>query len=169
MTGASLSSAGEVVVIRPTRRIGSLYPHAVVEESHADSLEITDHPVEKGAAISDHAFLKPAEVTLKLMWGEDDSTDPSEVYTALLDLQSSCSPFDVVTGKRAYRNMLIKSMAVTTDRPRENILMVTLVCRQVTIAATVESSLTDLDALLLPLRTAAVVETGVKVLKTLEE
>lgn len=69
----------ESVLIKPTRGIyrialpdGTFLPniiaHATVEERHTDRLHITDHPVEQGAAISDHAFKRPAEVVLKLGW-----------------------------------------------------------------------------------------------------
>jgi hypothetical protein len=37
----------------------------------------------------------------------------------LLDLQNSRVPFDVVTGKRLYTNMLIRALEVTTERPRK--------------------------------------------------
>jgi len=34
----------------------SLTPQVTIEEVHHDDLEITEHPVERGAAIGDHAF-----------------------------------------------------------------------------------------------------------------
>jgi hypothetical protein len=37
-------------------------PDATIEEVHNDELEITDHPVEKGTTISDHAFKRPSEL-----------------------------------------------------------------------------------------------------------
>jgi hypothetical protein len=56
---------GEPVLIQPRRSLGGLYPDVVVEESHDDALEITEHPVEQGASISDHAFKKPQTVTIR--------------------------------------------------------------------------------------------------------
>jgi hypothetical protein len=35
-----------------SRRIGLIVPSVVISEKHDDSLEITEHPVEVGAAIS---------------------------------------------------------------------------------------------------------------------
>ncbi len=35
-----------------SRSIGTLIPDVVIEEAHRDSLVITQHPVEKGAAIT---------------------------------------------------------------------------------------------------------------------
>jgi hypothetical protein len=41
---------------------------AVIEEQHSDSVEITQHPVEVGSYISDHAYKKPAELTITMGW-----------------------------------------------------------------------------------------------------
>jgi hypothetical protein len=48
---------------------------------------------------------------------------PKETYQELLDLQNSRVPFDVVTGKRIYTNMLIRALEVTTDRTSENVCL----------------------------------------------
>ncbi len=41
---------------------------AVIEEQHQDEMEVTTHPVETGAPITDHAFVRPAHLVLTLMW-----------------------------------------------------------------------------------------------------
>jgi len=41
---------------------------ATIEEKHIDRMEVTRHPVERGAAISDHAFALPSEVILHIGW-----------------------------------------------------------------------------------------------------
>jgi len=70
------------VVIRPVRGIFTptyafqgvtailpdIVAQATIEEKHTDRLEITEHPVEYGAAISDHAFKLPSEIVLTLGW-----------------------------------------------------------------------------------------------------
>jgi hypothetical protein len=43
-----------------------LFADAVVEEKSIDQLDITDHPIEEGATISDHAYKLPSQVTLIL-------------------------------------------------------------------------------------------------------
>lgn len=67
-----------------TRKMGGTLPDiiatAVVEEHHRDRLEITSHPVEIGAAISDHAYLQPPEVTITLGWS--NSSDLSTTTEA---------------------------------------------------------------------------------------
>lgn len=53
------------LISSPVRVIGTIIPDVVVEEHHRDQLVITDHPVERGAAISDHAFKLPVEVEIR--------------------------------------------------------------------------------------------------------
>lgn len=53
---------------KTTRKIGSIVANITVEERHQDDLEITDHPVEQGASITDHAFKRPSEVVVKVSW-----------------------------------------------------------------------------------------------------
>lgn len=45
-----------------------IYAQATLEELHNDSLQVTEHPVETGAPIADHAFVRPAKLRLTLMW-----------------------------------------------------------------------------------------------------
>ena len=74
------------VLIRPMRGLSLfnqavanssllLTPQVVIEEEPTDTLTITEHPVEFGSNISDHAFKRPAEVTLKYGWS--NSPTPS--------------------------------------------------------------------------------------------
>lgn len=136
----SLSSAKTPVYVQPRRSIGGLYPDVVVEESHEDSLQITGHPVEQGAAVNDHAFKKPELVTIR--GGVTDSSagggeKPSgEFYDKLLELQAKREPFDLVTGKRLHKNMLIERLSVISNEDSEHCVLFTAECRQVIIVAT---------------------------------
>lgn len=47
-----------------------IIPQIVEEERLIDQMEITQHPVEQGASIADHAFKRPAEVTVKFSWSK---------------------------------------------------------------------------------------------------
>lgn len=138
-----LSQAPQSVYVRPARSIGGLTMDVTVEEHHTDDLEITDHPVENGADVTDHAFLLPPSVTITA--GVSDSggsnSDTSggdkrsvEAYEKLLELQKKREPFDLITGKRVYKNMLIRSLSTTTDKETENALIFTAELRQVIMA-----------------------------------
>ncbi|PVZ79513.1 hypothetical protein C9426_33225 [Serratia sp. S1B] len=138
------------------RRIGIIVPTVVVSEAHSDTLQITQHPVENGATISDHAYMKPATVTMELGFAGGGSLldgldttkifdidtglslgeSPQVVYQKLQDQQQSRKPLDVITGKRQYKNMLIQSMDVTTDVTKENVLSCKLTLQQVIITET---------------------------------
>jgi len=138
------------VLIRSRRGISDLYPDVIVEESHEDALQITEHPVEQGAAISDHAYVKPATVTIRGgvsdsdgsftldlgLGGETGERRSVEFYNKLLELQRSREPFGLVTGKRAYKNMLLESLTTVTDPNTEHVLMFAATCREVLIVAT---------------------------------
>ena len=57
-----MSLLGELtyaLISSPVRSIGTVIPDVVIEEAHRDELIITQHPVEKGATITDHAFARP--------------------------------------------------------------------------------------------------------------
>ncbi len=135
-----MSQNATPVLVRPERSIGGLYPDVVVEEQHTDELEITEHPVEQGAAIHDHAYKKPMTVSIragvtdaKAGGGEKPSV---EFYDKLLELQAKREPFDIITGKRKYSNMLVKSLSVLTGADTENCLMFTAECQEVIIVST---------------------------------
>ncbi len=154
----------ESLLVKPRRNIGPFKAQVTIEEVHTDELEITDQPVEQGARISDHAFLRPAEVVIQCAWsdspsnigvfdgligavtgtiagvgaffGGEDVTQSRAMYENMLALQALREPFEVYTGKRVYNNMLIKSLKVTTDKTSESSLMMTCVLRQVIIVTT---------------------------------
>jgi len=118
----------------PQRTIGPFRATVTIEEIATDTLEITQHPVQQGASITDHAYNMPATVSVQVMFSAD--TAPlSETYTKLRLLQSNREPFTLVTGKRTYRNMLIKSLGQTNDSATENILSVRMDLQEVFITA----------------------------------
>lgn len=166
------------VLLRDGRQIGGIIPDVVVEESHSDTLTITDHPVEQGAPITDHAFKNPAEVTMRIGWSESSLAlggvisgivsgsllsgglkTVRDIYEDLLKLQASRKPFGLSTGKRRYENMLIKSLSVTTDGASENALVATVVLRQVIIVQTKAATL-KASSQANPAKTAPVVDRG---------
>lgn len=130
--------------IIPVRSInGTILPDVIVEEQHQDQLVITDHPVEQGAVISDHAYKLPAELLITYgFWpGSDQNAamDPSylnTVYSKALELQTTRTLFSVTTKRRVYQNMLMASVHLTTDKNTENSLILRMVCREVIIAST---------------------------------
>lgn len=123
-----------------------------LEEIHHDDMEIEEHPIEQGAPIIDHTFKKSAELTLRIGWAGSQlpSTSAQQafgppatfqaqlnaIYTQLLQGQSSRVMYTVVTGKRQYQQMMIKSIDAETDYKKENVLEVVLHMRQMLLATT---------------------------------
>jgi hypothetical protein len=124
----------------PARRsIGGIVAQVTIDEQASDDVQITEHPVEQGAPIADHAFKRPSVVTIRAGWTRQyawDLSAESGVYGLLLSWQAALLPFDVATGKRHYTNMLIERLQVTTDNHTEFALMATITCRQVIIVST---------------------------------
>lgn len=148
------------------RSIGGIIPDVTVEETGRDDMTITQHPVEIGAAISDHAFKNPAEVTLRVGWSDSSINAGGEpgysvnVYDQLLALQQSLELITVVTGKRLYPNMLIRSLTQVTNDRNPFALSIVAVCRQVIIVSTTSVSVPSQAVMQQPQKTAAVQPQG---------
>lgn len=154
----------EAILIRPKRAISNFTAQVTLTERHVDEMDIVDHPVEQGAQISDHAYMRPPEVIIECAWSNtprpsggflgslstamegtnagvqsiitgNSPNQVRDVYQKLLQLQASRVLIEVVTGKRTYVNMLVRSLIVETDKQTENVLKVTVTLRQLLIAS----------------------------------
>jgi Dit-like tail protein len=138
--GLSVAAVAALDLINPVlflqRNIGGFVADVTVEEIHLDTLEITRNPVEQGAAVTDHAYKDPPAVIIKTGWSnsspqaQGDPNFVNDTYQQFLDLQLSRQPFDIVTGKRSYSNMLISRLQVRTDETTEDALMMECECRE---------------------------------------
>jgi Dit-like phage tail protein len=126
----------------------TLYPQVVVRESGIDRLQLTQHPVERGSTITDHAYKLPAAVEIRAGWSyaalpiigaTPVATDPSylqRLYATLLQIQLQRSFVTLVTGKRTYTYMLLESLEVHTDEESENILDLAATFQEILMAQT---------------------------------
>jgi hypothetical protein len=177
-----LSDLVNLVLFQP-RNIGGFIADVTIEEHHRDSLAITEHPIEQGAAIADHSFLRPAHVTIRAGWSNSSVTSARRLATAfqtqslspifdtnyirtvygqLRDLQATREPFDVVTGKRSYSNMLMENLLVHTDERSENALMVTCDCREVILVGTSTISIPNASSQQTPQLNQPTIDNGQK-------
>jgi hypothetical protein len=69
-SGVPVETATPVPVaqIKAQGQPGVIVAQITESERHVDELRITDHPVESGAPITDHAFKMPVEVTIRCSW-----------------------------------------------------------------------------------------------------
>lgn len=121
------------ILIKPKRSIGGIEINVIISENANDSLEITQQPVQQGAMISDHAFKKPVTLSMQVSFRDNALSPLNDTYDELLTLQASRVPFQVVTKKRTYQNMLIASLTQTTDKNTENCLAISFLLQEVII------------------------------------
>lgn len=151
-TTGNLASTGDVLLSGVSGAFANnpqFVGQVTLEETHHDDLEIVDHPIQQGAPITDHVFKKPAELILHIGWsgaqlvsgGLIPANTPgplylnqlAAIYNQLLVGQQSAVLYTVVTAKRQYTQMAIKSIVTQSDVANENVLMVTLHMRQLFI------------------------------------
>jgi hypothetical protein len=154
LVGEAFSLVDNYLTLIPQGSIGGIAIQATIEEEGSDSVTVTDHPVEAGAQISDHAFVRPPELVLRCGWSNSSgdsliaslfgggstssqfdglsvSDYVSGIYSQLLSLQQSLTPFKVVTSIRQYTNMMLIALHVTRDQKTSRALMVTATMRQI--------------------------------------
>ena len=151
----------QVVVATPRREFAGFSGYVTIEESATDELEITAHPVQSGAEITDHSYLKPAEVSVRFMY-DTKSGELWDIYEKLRELQEKRELFDVVVGKRSYSNMLLQSLSVSTDKTTENVLSAHANFKQVILAKVEATTLPPKENQKMPRKTASVHNSGNK-------
>lgn len=153
-TSSATEIAGSLLLAGQGRSIMGLFADVTIEEKHKDEVQITEHPTEVGAAITDHAFKETPEVSMKVGWSESagklngfvgdsilsGTVSLIAVYEALQQLQNNAILLIVSTGKRLYTNMLIKSLSCTTDMTTENVLMIDITFKNVILVKTSETT-----------------------------
>mgnify|MGYP000038249421 CR=1 FL=1 len=118
-------------VIAFSPNIGPVRFDCVISEDHVSEIEITSNPIETGAEVNDHAYIKPKQVTLDVA-----DANAALVFNELVRFQESRVPFFMITGLTLYRNMLIQAIDATRDKDTARILRATIVLREVIIVST---------------------------------
>lgn len=177
LLGGTISNAiNNAVLIIPTRSIGTMIPDCAVEERHHDRLVVTQHPVETGAQISDHAYKLPAEVHLRWAWSNSAAANlfgtedyVKVIYNELQQLQLSGQTFELYTGKRYYPACLMTSLGIYTDEKSEYALLVDATVTEVIIARTQATSTPTQDQQTTPQQTAPQQNQGTQQAKPVPE
>lgn len=136
--------------------IGGYFFDGYLNMSITSELEITSHPVESGAAISDHSYNKPVEIAMTILMSDVHSSlvpgqfegswsRSVEAFNVLKKIQSDRLTVSVLTRLGLYKNMIIKSLiANDTDIEIHGLRAdVTLAELPVARVRTVEISLAD--------------------------
>lgn len=111
--------------------LDGLYFDAWLNLFHDSSLTITQHPVETGAAITDHAYVNPKRFSFQI--GITDSfsaaaqgnfpaapTRSINAYNQLLNRQENRLPMRLVCKYGSYDNILIESLQANDDYTTTN-------------------------------------------------
>lgn len=133
-----LSQPLQDILLKPSRKLANIAVQVVVNEQTTDTLTITRQPVQQGASVTDHAYMEPTSFSHTIYFSSGSTTlgflnakSLDQIYKELLELQSSAIPFDIVTPKRIYHDMLMASLTQTTDKLTENCLAIHATYQQV--------------------------------------
>jgi hypothetical protein len=177
-TGA-LAALNNLLNPIPKGNIGGIAVQTTIEEAMTDSLDITENPVEQGADITDHAYVKPSNLVMRCGWSNSNPSAAlnavvslftggslsvhdyvSSVYAQLLALQQSRQPFTVSTSIRLYQNMLMPTIALTRDKTNSQALMVTVTMKNVLLVSTQTTTLPPVTSQANPASTAETMNAG---------
>ena len=116
---------------------------AVVQSDHTSELALTEHPVQNGAAVTDHSYLKPKTLTLHI--GVSDcavggnygggSARSVNAYQLLLRLQREARPLTVTTRLHTYTNMMVKTITASEDYTTVHALDATITLQEIVVAS----------------------------------
>lgn len=115
------------------RKVANINITVIINESASDTLTITKQPVQQGAAITDHAYKEPTTLSMSVFFQDEFGVELKDIYQKLLTLQLTREPFDVITPKRIYENMLISTISQSTDKQTENVLSISLSMQEILI------------------------------------
>jgi len=138
--------------------IGTVQLDASVSETHEARVEVTEHPVEQGVNISDHARPLPRSLRIEGLVSNYPLPDPSaplnariygstqfnsrsdisgnraeEAYSELIRLKDSAELITVVTAIQTYENMLITDLNIPRDGTSGDSLRFSLNLKQVSV------------------------------------
>jgi Dit-like tail protein len=144
---------------------GVLFPDTVMEERCDDDSVITENPVEVGTVNNDHAYDLAQDLEVVAVWdpvkqanGQPGFLDTT--YEQLRNLKQAKIFLNVVTGKRAYQNLLLKNISVINDADTENILMARLTFKQLILALTQTVTISSAAQQANPQQTAPTINNG---------
>lgn len=125
--------------------IGGYFFDGFINVDHTIELQTTSNPVETGASVVDHAYVKPAELVMKVMMSDvHQSLVPGQftgasfrsvnAWQVLRKLQSDRIPMSVFTRLGLYTNMLITKLATTDTAETFRALSAEVTLREIPVA-----------------------------------
>ena len=152
--------------------LDSIIPDIALYEEHNDEVRIPQHPVEQGATITDNFIKMPSEVQLQYGWSVSavhalgDPSYTNYAYAQLLTLQASGRPFNIVTTKRLYENMIMLGLRTRTDKENTFSMITSIRCQQIILVSTSTVTLDDGSTQASPQQTSSILPKGQIALKS---
>ena len=124
---------------------GTLYFDATLHVDHNSSVTVTEHAVQTGAVISDHAIVDPQEISLEIGMTDTKGGDGSsaQAYQQFLSVMKQREPCTVVTRLGTYQNMVLTSISAPDDYTTMKALKATLIFKQVRIVSVATVKIQD--------------------------
>ena len=157
-----LSSSADVslstISATPSKLKKTMYFDAVFRTEHLSARQITSHPVQTGANISDHSYKIPS--TLSMDVGVSDvmanfnpmglifsnaKSKSVNAFEELLKIQDSGNPVTVYTRLKKYENMIIERVSAREDYKSINEMRAQIQLQEVVIATGVSRDKVSAD------------------------
>lgn len=125
--------------------IGGYFFDGFMQVDHTRELEITENPVETGASVVDHAYVKPATIVMKVMMSDaldsfisgqfsDSWSRSASAWSLLKQLQEDRIPMSVLTRLDLYENMIIKRIEASDTQETYTSLSATVTLQEIPVA-----------------------------------
>lgn len=89
-----------------------------VSSENATEVEVTSFPLERGDTLTDHAFIKPREISLTIFCSNRRSEALLEIYTILINILQDRALLTYVSPEGiAYADLLISSLSMPQEAP----------------------------------------------------
>jgi hypothetical protein len=123
---------------------------AVLSAEHTQELVCTEHPVQVGPAVVDHAYLRPARVVLEIAMSDamasfkagqysSNASKSISAYQTFKQIQAARTPIVLATRLFSYQNMVIEDVRASDDNRTLRGFRGTLHLRQI-ISASVSTA-----------------------------
>jgi len=143
----------EPVSLNGTPAGEAIIPDVTISEMHSDEVTVTQHPVDTGANIADHAYRQPATVVCTFGWSDSSRLINSlmsggtgavgsllkgkgsveDVYKTLLELKDKRTTLKLSTAKRVYPCVIITRITTTTV-DSENAAVIEITFQEILVA-----------------------------------
>ena len=129
-----------IKTLMKNKALGTFIFDAVFFADHNMNVVLTRHPVQSGAAVTDHAYVEPETVTLDI--GMTDSAKPLKkfgdnrsvtAYSLLKKAMEKRQPVTLVTRLFTYKDMVVTVISATDDYTTMNALRATITLQKINI------------------------------------